>query len=155
MRCLWREWMTAVVVLSFPAAAAAQGRELGTMAIGTLSTPGLAVASGYAALRTSGRTRLSANLGAGISDQELAWRGEVLAHFLLSPGEQRKSGFYFAGGVAAVTGPVRRGYLVLTLGVEGRPGGSSGWALEAGVGGGVRIAVGYRWRWMPKAFPSQ
>jgi hypothetical protein len=70
--------MVTGVIICFPAAGAAQGRELGLGVIGTVSNPALAVANGYAALRTSGRTRLSAAIGAGISDQELAWRGELL-----------------------------------------------------------------------------
>jgi len=44
-------------------------------------------------------------------------------------------------------GAVSRGYLVLTIGLEERPRSSSGWALEAGIGGGVRLGLGYRWRW--------
>ena len=54
-----------------------------------------------------------------------------------------------AGGVAAVGGPVDEGYLVLALGLEGRPGGPDGWFVEAGVGGGARLAAGWRWRQWP------
>jgi hypothetical protein len=56
---------------------------------------------------------------------------------------------YGAGGVAVAGGPVDQGYVVLTLGIEGRPGARSGWFAEAGVGGGVRLALGYRWRRVP------
>jgi hypothetical protein len=42
-----------------------------------------------------------------------------------------------------------QGYMVLGLGVESSPGARSGWALEAGIGGGFRIALGYRWRRLP------
>jgi hypothetical protein len=86
------------------------------------------------------------------------FRGELLGHFLLSPEESRKAAFYFAGGIAGVEGAgastVSRGYLVLTLGVEAQPGAGSGWTFEAGVGGGVRLAAGYRWRWFPRG-PTQ
>jgi hypothetical protein len=119
-------------------------------AMATSSDPLLAVAGPYGAFRTSGRTRVSASVGAGISEGDLAWRGELLGHFLLSPEERRKGGFYFAGGVAAVEGPVSRGFLVLTVGVEERPRAASGWALEAGFGGGFRVAVGYRWRFFSR-----
>jgi hypothetical protein len=37
-------------------------------------------------------------------------------------------------------------YLLLVLGVENAPGGGGGSFLEVGVGGGARLAVGYRWR---------
>lgn len=137
--------MGAALTLPSPGAAQ-QAREIGLQAIATSSDPALAVAGAYGALRTAGRTRLSLSLGAGLSDGDLAWRGEVLGHFLLSPEQRHKAGFYFAGGIAAVEGPVSRGYLVLTVGVEERPRGGSGWAVEAGVGGGVRATVGYRWR---------
>jgi hypothetical protein len=35
---------------------------------------------------------------------------------------------------------------MLTLGLEARPGAPSGWALEVGLGGGVRVSAGWRWR---------
>lgn len=147
MRCRWRELLGVGVALAGTEPVAAQeAQEIGAVVIATSSDPVLAVAGVYAAFRTSGRTRLSASLGAGISDGDLAWRGELLGHFLLSPEERRKSGFYFAGGVAAVEGPVSRGYLVLILGLEERPRTASGWVVEAGVGGGFRLGLGYRWR---------
>jgi hypothetical protein len=123
-----------------------QGRELGIQAVATTSDPPLAVAGLYGGIRTSTRTRISATAGAGFSSEDLAFRAEILGHFLLSPSRQRGVGFYLAGGVAAVAGPIDRGYLVLTAGLEDRPGGESGWAAELGVGGGVRVALGYRWR---------
>jgi hypothetical protein len=134
MLCPWRELLVLAAALTFTSTAAAQHiRELGVQAIGTFSDPGLAAASLYAALRTPGRTRISLSFGAGTSAGKLALRGEVLGHFLLSPEERRGPGFYLAGGVAGVEGPVDRGYLVLTLGVEQRPGvsqdGISSWGL--------------------------
>ena len=149
MRCRWGEWIASATLLVSPGPVLAQGAELGLGAIGTLSEPAVAVGTVYAALRTSGRTRVSGSLGAGVSSDELAWRGELLGHFLFSPEQRQKAGFYVAGGVAMVEGPFRRGYLVLTLGLEARPRRSSGWSVEAGVGGGFRLAVGYRWRWFP------
>jgi hypothetical protein len=133
--------------LMFAAPLSAQrGHELGIQAIGTASDPALAVAGVYGALRTSTRTRISASAGAGVSSGELGLRGEILGHFLLSPNKLQGTGFYMAGGVAGVSGPVEQGYLVLTLGIESRPGATAGWAAELGVGGGFRLALGYRWR---------
>lgn len=135
------------VLLLFAAPVSAQrGYELGIQAIGTASDPPLAVAAAYGALRTSTRTRISASAGAGVSSGELGLRGEILGHFLLSPNKPQGTGFYMAGGVAGVGGPVKQGYLVLTLGVESRPGATKGWAAELGVGGGFRLSLGYRWR---------
>lgn len=127
-------------------AAAQRGRELGVLGIATASDPVLAGAGPYAALRTSARTRVATALALGASDRAVAWRGELVAHFLLDPLTTTGSGFYLGAGAALVGGPVERGYLVLLVGLEGRPGGRSGWAVEAGVGGGARLAAGYRWR---------
>ena len=126
---------------------AQQGKELGVQLMATASEPAMAVAGVYGAMRTSARTRVSAAVGAGLSSGNPAFRGEVLGHFLLSPHKREDPGLYFAGGVAAVEGPVDRGYLVLTVGLEGSPAAASGWAIELGVGGGVRMMLGYRWRW--------
>lgn len=148
MRSRWAELLALTVSICGVTPAAAQhGREIGVQAIATASDPAIIVAGAYGALRTSARTRVSAAAGAGISDGAFAARGEVLGHFLLSPGQPRGAGFYLAGGLAAVEGPVSRGYLVLTAGVEERPAAGSGWSAEVGVGGGVRVALGYRWRW--------
>jgi hypothetical protein len=152
----WRELLVLGAALTWTEIGAAQQiREAGVQAIGTFSDPGLLVAGGYGALRASGRTRLSLSLAAGTSNDEVAVRGELLGHFLLSPEERRKAGFYLAGGIAGVEGAVSRGYLVLTAGVEQAPRGKSGWALEIGVGGGVRVALGYRWRWFGGSISSQ
>ena len=153
MRYPWGELRFIALITLSPVPSLAQGRELGVGAIATLSDPILAVGGVYGALRTSGRTRVSSSLGAGVSSDEFAWRGELLGHFLLSPEQRRGPGFYVAGGAAVVGGPVERGYLVLTLGWEARPRGNSGWAVEAGVGGGFRLSAGYRWRWFP--LPTQ
>jgi hypothetical protein len=125
--------------------------EYGVIAIATASNPALVVGGGTAALRTSSRTRLSAALGAGVSDGRGAWRGEVVAQFLLNPTRRAGVGAYAAGGVAAVGGPVDEGYLILALGLESRPGGHDGWFVEAGVGGGTRLAAGWRWRRWPRS----
>ena len=138
--------MLTVALLWSAPLAAQQVREVGVQGIVTASDSVLGVGALYGALRPSNRTRLSVTGGVGASAGEVAFRAELLGHFLLSPNKRKGAGPYFAAGVAAVGGPVDRGYLVLTLGVEERPGGGSGWAAEAGVGGGVRVAVGYRWR---------
>ena len=155
----WARWPAAEHALAALLAAALglggapvgaqQVTEFGVMGIATASDPTLVVAGGYGAIRTSPRTRISAGLGAGASDGRAAWRGELLAHFLLNPTRRSGVGVYGAGGLAAVGGPVDQGYLVLTLGLEARPGGRSGWFVEAGVGGGARLAAGVRWRRRP------
>ena len=141
-------WLAGFILA--PGTAAAQSvPELGVVAIATASDPSLAAAGAYGGLRTSLRTRVSAAALAGVSDGEGAWRGELLVHFLLSPNRRRGAGVYGAGGIGLVGGPVDRSYIVLTLGLEARPGAASGWFVEGGVGGGARLAAGYRWRRFP------
>jgi hypothetical protein len=150
MRCHWCELLilgAALTGITHQATAQQRIRELGVQATGTFSNPAVGVLGLYGAIRSPGRTRLSLSLGAGASDGELAFRGELLGHFLLSPEERRRPGFYLAGGVAGVEGAESRGYLVLTAGAEQHPRGRSGWAVELGVGGGARVALAYRWRW--------
>ena len=129
-----------------PAAAAQQVRELGVQALVTAGDPTLATAGLYAALRTSSRTRFAVTASAGSLGGRAAIRGELLGHFLLAPTLTRGTGLYVGGGLAAVAGPLTRGYAVLLLGAEGRPGGSNGWSAEVGIGGGVRVTAGWRWR---------
>jgi hypothetical protein len=129
--------------------------ELGGPAHGPAAEPAVGVGGVYGAIRTSNRTRVSAALAAGVCDGDAAFRGELLAHFLLNPTRRTGAGVYGAGGIAVAEGPVDQGYVVVTLGVEGRPGGRSGWFVEAGVGGGARLAVGYRWRRLPVAVPEE
>jgi hypothetical protein len=143
----WPELLLAGGLIGVAPLAAQQGKELGLQLVATASDPALAIAGVYTGVRTSLRTRLSAAAGAGLSSGDLAFRGEVLGHFLLSPSRREGPGVYFAGGVAGVEGPVDRGYLVLTVGLEDSPAAASGWGVEVGVGGGVRVMLGYRWRW--------
>ncbi len=126
---------------------AQQVREAGIQAVVTASSPAVAVGGAFGGLRLSPRTRLSLFAGLGVAGGQVTWRGEALASFLLHPRRRHGLGWYLGGGVAAVGGAADRGYLILTAGVESNPGAGSGWALEAGVGGGVRLSAGYRWRW--------
>ena len=142
----WHELLALAALGIPPTAQAQQVGEVGIQAIGTFSDPVLAVVAGYGALRASTRTRISLALGAGVAAGDWVGRGELLAHFLLAPEARRKPGFYLAGGIAGVVGALERGYLVLTAGLESAPAGGSGWVVEAGIGGGPRVALGYRWR---------
>lgn len=122
-------------------------RELGVQAMVLATDPAMVLGGLYGALRTSTRTRLGVTASAGAVGGDFAWRGELLAHFLLNPRTTRKPGVYGGGGVAvAGSRGEATGYAVVLLGVEGRPGARSGWFLEAGFGGGFRAAAGWRLR---------
>ncbi|MFL5513123.1 MAG: hypothetical protein ACJ8DJ_15965 [Gemmatimonadales bacterium] len=149
MASRWGRLLVAAAIVVAPPAAAQRVTELGLQATGTFSEPALAVAGATGAVRLSERGRLALMLGVGGSDGDFAWRGEAAGHFLLSPRRRQGVAAYGGGGVAVVGGPVERGYLLLTLGLESAPGSRSGWFAEAGVGGGVRLAAGWRWRRFP------
>jgi hypothetical protein len=149
MASRWGRLLAAAAIVVAPPAAAQRVTELGLQATGTSSDPALFVGGATGAVRLSERGRLALMLGAGGSDGDFAWRGEAAAHFLLSPRRRVGVAAYGGGGVAVVGGPVERGYLLLTLGLESAPGSRSGWFAEAGVGGGVRLAAGWRWRRFP------
>jgi hypothetical protein len=121
--------------------------ELGVVALSTLDHPTYFAGGVYAALRPGGNLRVALIAVPGGAGGETVARGELLAHFILNPRRLQGPGLYGLGGVAGVTGAGTRAYLVLGAGLEAAPAGRRGWAVEAGVGGGVRLTVGYRWRW--------
>lgn len=146
--------VAAAAALVVPSPAAAQRiKELGVQATALAADPGSVVVGVYGAMRASLRTRISLAAGGGVAAGQAAFRAEALAHFLLNPTRRRGAGFYAAGGLAVAEGPVDEGYIVLTLGLEARPGAPSGWFVEAGVGGGARLTAGYRHRWLPAGWP--
>jgi len=146
MRSGWASLLAAAAMVWGNPAKAQRVTELGVHALVGSATPTMAVGGVYGAMRLSQRVRIALTAGAGVAGGQAAGRGELLGHFLLDPGERRGASAYAGGGIAGVIGPVDEGYLVLLVGLEGRPGAGSGWAIELGVGGGVRMAAGYRWR---------
>jgi hypothetical protein len=150
MRSGWASLLAAGISAHSPAAAAQGGGEIGLHTLVTTSAPALWGAGLYAAVRPSARFRIAATAAAGEAGGKVAGRGELIGHFLLNPTGRHGAGAYAGGGVAGVLGPTDEGYLLLLLGLEGQPGAAAGWALELGVGGGIRIAAGYRWRRLPR-----
>jgi hypothetical protein len=133
---------------ALPAAAAGQvKREVGVQATVTTAEPAMAVAGGVVAWRVGRRDRLALSAGLGATgDGGLAGRGEALWHFMLSPGALRKPALYAAGGLGASVADRAHGWVVLAAGVDWNPGGRGGWMAELGIGGGLRLVAGYRWR---------
>jgi len=122
-------------------------RELGLQATVLASEPAMVLGGVYGAIRTSTRTRLAVTASAGAVGGAAAWRGELLAHFMLNPRATRELGAYGGGGVAvAGASGTAQGYVVVLLGIESKPGAGSGWFLETGLGGGFRAAAGWRRR---------
>lgn len=151
MTCGWTR--PAVLTLLLAAPLSAQGvtvRELGVEGVVTASEPATYTAGVTASVRPTIRTRVAVYAGGGVTgDGAGVGRAELVGHFLLNP-RSTGAGWYAGGGIAgSFAEGADNGYLVLLLGVESAPGGRGGWFVEAGVGGGLRAAAGYRWRKLP------
>lgn len=132
------------------ARAQAQGgvRELQVQAIGVASRPFFGGAGGALAFRDADRNRWQGALALGLLDGGgVGARGDFAYHFLLDPRKRQGSAVYGGGGLTAqLAGGRVTPYVLLVVGVENAPGAAGGSFVELGVGGGVRFAVGYRWR---------
>jgi hypothetical protein len=148
----WRSFsaLAGVAVLVCPGALWGQkGFEGGLHGLATFADYTFAGGGAHFSHRPGGRTRFTLGVTAGAAEGEFALRGESTAQFLLNPAGGG-TGFYAGGGVAAITGAIDEAYLLLIVGLELHPGGTSGWVLEGGIGGGARILLGYRWRWLKR-----
>jgi hypothetical protein len=140
-----------VLLLAAPATGSAQTpREFGVEGMALLRDSSLVGGAVYGGLRVTHRMRVALTGALGGGDGGLGARGELAGHFLLSPGLKHGMGLYGGGGLALEQQGDTRGYLELIIGAETNPGAASGWILEAGFGGGVRLALGWRARWFPK-----
>ena len=101
--------------------------------------------------RRPGQTRVAITAAAGADAGAAALRVGVSAEFVLQPGALRGESPYGGLGVSfvGVEGAPGSGYLTAVLGVESAPARPRGWYVEAGLGGGVRVAAGIRWRRLP------
>lgn len=93
-----------------------------------------------------GRMVLSAAVGSMGGDPVV--RIEAMAQFLVMPTARTGVTGYGGMGLGYIGTPDYRGreVLVLLLGVEQAAGRPGGWFGEMGVGGGLRVRIGYRWR---------
>lgn len=106
------------------------------------------------ARRPGGQGRFAIAAAAGQYEHALGVRLEATAQFLLQPGERRGAGPYGGLGLAFVGGQGARGagYLTALLGIDVAPGARRGWYVELGLGGGVRLAAGLRFRRFPTSW---
>lgn len=133
-----------------PAALAGQeprGVEAGVLGMVVAGRRDFAGGGGTVGWRPGGGLRVQLAALAG-ERSGTAGRGELVGHLLLEPARRDGLGFYAIGGVAGTVAGRTRGDLVLGVGMETRPGGRLGLAVEVGVGGGVRVAIGIRRRWL-------
>ncbi len=146
----WRRSALApLVLLAAASPCLAQRRsELQVWALAAASKPAFYGAGLGLGFRDEGRTRIAVAGALGsFEDGSLGGRADATLQFLLNPQKRAGAAIYGGGGLSLAAG---RGqatpYLLLVLGVEHAPGGPGGAFAEIGVGGGVRVAVGYRWR---------
>jgi hypothetical protein len=101
-------------------------------------------------LRAGWYARVGASLGAGAQWREAGpsvgvVRADATVRFLLDPFAERRRGLYGGVGISALHAGGGVGgqppVLLLLAGVESRPRNGTLWAVEAGLGGGVRIAL--------------
>jgi hypothetical protein len=146
----WASLLLSGLAVAPLAAQSGTVREAGLEAVVTAAEPAVYTAGVTASVRPSARTRIGLYAAGGVDgDGAGVGRAELVAHFLLNP-RTTHAGFYGGGGIAGVfASGADNGFLVLLLGVEGNPGGRGGWFVEAGIGGGARLAAGYRWRKLP------
>jgi hypothetical protein len=105
--------------------------------------------------RRSGQSRLALAAAAGVAGDRPALRFEARAQFLLLPQARTAAGWYGGLGIAAAEAAGRHGgvYLTAALGVETAAWRARGVYAEVGLGGGLRLGVGVRWRRVPAWWP--
>jgi len=139
----------ALLAVLAPRTLSAQGsHELQLHALAIASRPLFAGAGLGYAWRDAGRTRwLAAATVGDLDGRGLGGRADLAWHFLLDPAKRQGGGVYGGAGVSVLAGGGRvTPYVLLVLGTEHAPGGGGGTFVELGVGGGVRVSAGYRWR---------
>ena len=145
MRNGWAPAVLLAAVMAGPAAAQ-RGRD-GQVHVMALARDSTLIGGGLGGgLRLGRGLRFGATLSAGaLTSGVAAGRGEALLAYHVSPPREGGVGVYAGAGIAGeVYGGDARGLLVALLGLEARPWSGGGWFLEAGIGGGVRLAAGYR-----------
>ena len=126
----------------------AQVREVQVWGLAVASQPALYAAGVGLAWRDNQRSRIAPALALGaLGNGRLGARADLAIHFLLDPYRREGTAIYGGGGLTAVVAGRRvTPFALLVFGAERNPGGAGGSFIEIGVGGGVRLAIGYRWR---------
>lgn len=108
-------------------------------------------AAGGIGRRIDNQIRLAALAAGGLLAGRPGMRLEATAQLIVNPSGRGGAGLYAGTGVAWQGGRGTRGngYITALIGLETAPGAKRGWVVEAGLGGGVRVTVGWRWRRFP------
>lgn len=138
------------------AAAPAAGQQLTATeasagALATLSARPFWGAAAALGRRLDNQTRVVGAGAAGMLGGNGAVRLEGQVQLIVNPSGRGGAGLYAGAGLAwqGALGVRGGGYVTALLGLESAPGARRGWYAEVGLGGGVRLAVGARWRRFP------
>jgi hypothetical protein len=103
-----------------------------------------------------GEGRFALGTAVGDYDGVVGVRVQATAQLLLRPGDRTGVGPYAGLGLAFAGAEATHGagYLTAVIGVEVAPGRATGWYGELGLGGGVRLAAGRRWRRLPPGWSA-
>lgn len=137
--------LVAALLAAGPAAAQLPALTLGPGLVGVASDPVMGGLAGTMAVRLTPQTRVRGLVAAGLAGTHAAGRVETALELVLDPEARGWSPRVSAGVALAAWRGGSEPYLLLLAGLEQRPGGRSGWWMEAGVAGGLRLGLGIRW----------
>ena len=101
--------------------------------------------------RVDDQTRFTAAAAVGALGYSTALRVEGSVQLIVNPSGRGGAGLYAGAGLAwqGAQGVRGAGYVTALVGLESGPGSPRGWFAEMGLGGGLRVALGMRWRKFP------
>lgn len=137
--------LVAALLLAGPAAAQLPGLTLGPGLLGVASNPVMGGLAATMAVRLTPQTRVRGVVAAGLAGAHAAGRAEAALELVLDPEARAWSPRVSAGVALTARRSGSEEYLLLLAGLEQRPGTRSGWWMEAGVAGGLRLGLGFRW----------
>ncbi len=149
--------MGLLAAIGVPGAAGGQSVVVGETALGAVGMLARADFWGAEAglARRVGQSRIALAAAGGEQGGAAAMRVELRAQFLLLPPARTAVGYYAGLGLAVAEAVRRHGgaYLTAVVGVETAVWHARGVYAELGLGGGVRMAAGVRWRRVPAWWP--
>lgn len=137
--------LVAALLTAGPAAAQLPGLTLGPGLVGVASNPAMSGLAGTMAVRLTPQTRVRGVVAAGLAGAHAAGRAEAALELVLDPEARGWSPRLSAGVAVTAWRGGSEQFLLLLAGLEQRPRGRSGWWMEAGAAGGLRLGLGFRW----------
>jgi hypothetical protein len=147
--------LVAAVAVTQPASAQTMPVSLGGSALGVASDPVFVGLGTVLRASVDRQVRMRVGAWAGRRGRATAGRAEAVMELVLDPGTAGWSPFAGGGFAVAVDRRDAEAYLVVSVGLEQRPAGRSGWWFETGLGAGVRVGLGYRVAISPARRPTR